>query len=44
MRGWGVCVAGETATVADSMHPSGMNSCHLLYFYMPTFLFTQNIL
>ena len=39
MRGWGFCVAGETATVADSM-----NSCHLLYFYMPTFLFTPNIL
>ena len=23
----GACVAGETATVADGMHPTGMHSC-----------------
>ena len=23
----GACVAGETATAADGMHPTGMHSC-----------------
>ena len=32
MAGWciaggGACVAGETATTADGLHPTGMNSC-----------------
>ena len=27
MHGRGVCVAGETATAADGMHPTGMHSC-----------------
>ena len=26
--GRGACVAGETATTADGMHPSGMHSCY----------------
>ena len=25
----GACVAGETATAADSTHPTGMHSCYL---------------
>ena len=25
-----VCVAGETATEAGSMHPTGMSSCYLM--------------
>ena len=32
MHGWGgACVAGETATAVDGMHPTGMHSC-LKYF------------
>ena len=31
MVGGGACVAGETATAVDSMHPTGMHSC-LKYF------------
>ena len=27
MQGEGACVAGETATAADGMHPTGMHSC-----------------
>ena len=27
---WGLCVAGETATAADGMHPPGMHSCYHL--------------
>ena len=27
MRGRGACVAGETATAAGGMHPTGMHSC-----------------
>ena len=26
-QGGGACVAGETATAADGMHPTGMHSC-----------------
>ena len=26
--GGGACMAGETATAADSTHPTGMHSCH----------------
>ena len=28
MHGQGACVAGETATAADSTHPTGMHSCY----------------
>ena len=28
---WLVCVAGETATAADGMHPTGMHSCLWIY-------------
>ena len=27
MHGRGACMAGETATAADGMHPTGMHSC-----------------
>ena len=27
MHGGGACLAGETATVADGTHPTGMHSC-----------------
>ena len=27
MYGRGVCMAGKTATAAESMHPTGMHSC-----------------
>ena len=27
MYGWRACVAGETATIADGIHPTGMHSC-----------------
>ena len=27
MHGRGACVARQTATAADSMHPTGMHSC-----------------
>ena len=26
-----VCVAGETATVADGTHPTGMHSCFVVF-------------
>ena len=39
MHGRGACeagmwmaVAGETATAADDMHPTGMHSCYYYYF------------
>ena len=31
MCGGGVCVAGETAIVADGKHPTGMHSCFVLF-------------
>ena len=30
MHGRRACVAGEMATVADGMHPTGMHSCFVL--------------
>ena len=30
----GTCIAGERATAADSMHPTGMHSCLLLFFFV----------
>ena len=27
----GACVAGETATAADGMHPAGMHSCDCIF-------------
>ena len=30
VRGWGACMAGETATAADGTNPTGMRSCILL--------------
>ena len=41
MRGRGACMAGETATAADGMHPTGMHSClhgHFLT-WLKVFLF-----
>ena len=29
VHGRGACVAGEMATVADGMHPTGMHSCQI---------------
>ena len=31
-NGRGACVAGETTTAADGMHPTGMHSCSFLMF------------
>ena len=32
MHKGGACVAGEKATAADGTHPTGMNSCSILFF------------
>ena len=31
-RGRGACMAGEMATAASSMHPTGMHSCFMIFF------------
>ena len=31
MHGRGACVAGEMATAANGMHPTGMHSCFILF-------------
>ena len=35
----GACMAGETATAADGMHPTGMHSC--LVMNLPLMIITQ---
>ena len=34
VHGRGSCMAGEMATAADSMHPTGINSCLFMFFAM----------
>ena len=43
MHGKGACVAGEMATAAASMHPTGMHSCLSCYFGHTFFYFFQTL-
>ena len=41
MHGRGACMAGETATAAGSMHPTGMHSCLVdALHFLPKLLFS----
>ena len=42
-QGRGVCLAGETATAADVMHPTGMHSCVVNPCTVGNLLFWQSL-
>ena len=42
VHGMEACVAGETATAAGGMHPTGMHSCFLCGYTEDTFLYLEN--